>query len=476
MTIPDPIFKSKLPQISWKKIYAREYGVSYSEGAILCLSPKFEYHIPKPSLDTIVIPEDNNTAFYIDSKSWEELVASLNKKYTSRLKTLKNYEQGFEKDGQKYLSFARKINATNLAKLANKDLKNIYVNYQDKLLRYSVYAWTSYILNNYISETATKNINKYIEKHSEDEKQKIYNSLFHPTKKAAVLHLQYQLHKTKNMSKQKVNDLYKKYKWLSCLDIHNNPWTKKEFESHIKSLRISPLSPTISFRKIAKTLKISSPDLEYLLAAQRFVYIKDARDDYRRQSVFYALPLFAEIGNRIGIPRKDVSYLQQAEIIEFLEGKIKISQNTIAQRKKRFIVYMGKNNKLICREGDAISAILKKFKLGQEVEKKSGLTGMVASRGKAVGIVKIVRGVKDLKKVKHGEILVAITTHPDYVPAMRKAVAIITDEGGITSHAAIVSREFGIPCIVGTKHATSVLQDGNKIEVNAIDGKIKIYS
>ena len=91
----------------------------------------------------------------------------------------------------------------------------------------------------------------------------------------------------------------------------------------------------------------------------------------------------------------------------------------------------------------------------------------------ATGKVIIVRGVKDLHKVQKGDVLVALTTHPDYVPVMRKSVAIVTDEGGITSHAAIVSREFGIPCIVGTKHATSVLADGDLVEVNAIDGWVK---
>ena len=65
-------------------------------------------------------------------------------------------------------------------------------------------------------------------------------------------------------------------------------------------------------------------------------------------------------------------------------------------------------------------------------------------------------------------------TSPDYVPAMKRAAAIVTDEGGLLSHAAIISRELGKPCIVGTKVATKVLKDGYLIEVNANDGTIKI--
>ena len=75
---------------------------------------------------------------------------------------------------------------------------------------------------------------------------------------------------------------------------------------------------------------------------------------------------------------------------------------------------------------------------------------------------------------KDGDILVAPETAPDYVPAMKKAAAVVTEVGGITSHAAIVSRELGIPCIIGTKIATKVLKDGMEVEVNTETGIIKV--
>ncbi len=473
-TIPEPIFKKKLSKTSWKKIYAREYGVSYSEGAIVCLSSRFRYHIPKTTQDDIVIPEGNNTAFYIDRGAWVELVESLNNKYTTHTKKLKEYEKGFIQDGEKYLETAKKIYKLNLKNLTNRQLREIYGDYQEKLLRYSVYAWTSFILNNYIAEKATKIIDKYIQRNNrENEKQDIYNSLFHPLSRAAVLKLQDEVQKHRKLNSQIFNRLYEKYKWLSCLDIHNDPLTKEEFSQHVKSLHKEPLRRVIPFKKIADNLKISTPDLDYLLMAQRFVYIKDARDDYRRQSVYFALPFFEEIGRRMGFVRRDVSFLQQVEVIGFLEGKIKISKAIIAQRKKGFVLYLDKKKKFICLVGDDMKRALKLFKLLPEEEKFKELVGTVASGGKVTGRVIIVRGVKDLSKVKKGNILVAPSTHPDYVPAMRRAAAIVTDEGGITSHAAIVSREFGIPCIVGTKNATKFLKDGDRIEVDGIEGLVK---
>jgi len=70
--------------------------------------------------------------------------------------------------------------------------------------------------------------------------------------------------------------------------------------------------------------------------------------------------------------------------------------------------------------------------------------------------------------------MVACMTKPEFVPAMKKAIAIITDEGGLTCHAAIISRELGIPCVIGTKVATKILKDGMEVEVDADKGIVKI--
>jgi len=100
------------------------------------------------------------------------------------------------------------------------------------------------------------------------------------------------------------------------------------------------------------------------------------------------------------------------------------------------------------------------------------LRGEVASAGIYTGKVKIVINPREINKVVEGDILVAHMTTPDWVPAMQKAGAIVTDEGGMTCHAAIVSREMGTPCIVGTEHGTTVLKEGQLITVDATKGLI----
>ena len=100
--------------------------------------------------------------------------------------------------------------------------------------------------------------------------------------------------------------------------------------------------------------------------------------------------------------------------------------------------------------------------------------GVCASPGKVKGIARIVPNPGHNHKVKMGDILITYATTTDYLPAMKRAKAIITEVGGMTCHAAVVSREFNIPCIVSLKNAMKNIPDGSKIEVDATNGTVKI--
>jgi len=109
----------------------------------------------------------------------------------------------------------------------------------------------------------------------------------------------------------------------------------------------------------------------------------------------------------------------------------------------------------------------------EENEKREIIVkGHGASPGMASGKVKILQSIEELDKVKEGDVLVTTMTNPDMVPAMKRAVAIVTDEGGMTCHAAIVSRELGIPSIVGTGKGTSILKEGQDITVDGSRGVV----
>lgn len=158
------------------------------------------------------------------------------------------------------------------------------------------------------------------------------------------------------------------------------------------------------------------------------------------------------------------------------------SANTLSARKKRLILERKRGVALYNSRLYSLSKLKEILKFNK-VKIESGtaknisqLYGNSAFGGKVSGVVKVVLLNREIGKVNKGDILVADMTSPDYVTAMKKSAAVITDEGGITCHAAITARELKIPCVIGTKIATKVLKDGDKIEVDADSGVINIIS
>lgn len=156
---------------------------------------------------------------------------------------------------------------------------------------------------------------------------------------------------------------------------------------------------------------------------------------------------------------------------EFVHGKIP-SGNELAKRQKGWLYHQGQ-----------IAYDVKKylsnnnFELFNPVkEKGEEIKGTTACKGNVSGKVKIVFELSDLKKIKKGDVIVTPMTTPEMIPALRKVSAIITDEGGLTCHAAIISREMNIPSIIGTINATQVLKNADIVNVNANQGIITILN
>ncbi len=186
--------------------------------------------------------------------------------------------------------------------------------------------------------------------------------------------------------------------------------------------------------------------------------------------------LFAEIARRISLDPIDLYYLTLGEIETALkEGRVK--PGLIEDRKMLTILFYPEKN-LEIREGADAEAFLSKGNFAPIMSDSVGaseLEGQTASLGIVSGRAVVVKNSDEaLKLVQKGDILVAPYTAPEYLPAMKNAVAIVTETGGITSHAAIVSRELKIPCVIGVADATSILHTGDTIEVNADKGVIRI--
>jgi phosphoenolpyruvate synthase/pyruvate phosphate dikinase len=173
-----------------------------------------------------------------------------------------------------------------------------------------------------------------------------------------------------------------------------------------------------------------------------------------------------------GYPSHFVKLLTIAETQRLVTNGKLPPLTTLQKRSQGFVYIHGKLS---------LAPDIKKFfaKRGIELAEEqvdpntTRLKGNTAYPGKpVVGKVRIVMNSDEVRFVRKGEILVSPMTSPDYVQAMQKSAAIVTDEGGITCHAAIVSRELKIPCVIGTRVATKVLQNGDTVTVDARDGTV----
>ncbi len=231
-----------------------------------------------------------------------------------------------------------------------------------------------------------------------------------------------------------------------------------------RNLRESKKKKIILYRK--KRIPAELKNVLYM-----FQRMTDWRD-YRKKmgvclSVFYLYQILKRLMKENNFPEKMANVLSFPEIhgwkmspaaIRSLKRRRQAAY--ICDREKRCDWYYGKEAKVI------FDLLIKSMRQGV-------LRGAVANKGLVRGTVRIVETKEDFSKMKKGDILVATMTRPEYVSVLKIAGAIVTNEGGITCHAAIVSRELNKPCVIGTQVATEVLKDGDLVEVDANNGVVR---
>lgn len=187
---------------------------------------------------------------------------------------------------------------------------------------------------------------------------------------------------------------------------------------------------------------------------------------------------FDEIARRTGVPAETLELYRLDEMNRLLVDGKSIEADEITRRNAyAFTLYDGK---LSFVSGKTAVAQVERAELAPADNGPVTLIkGSVANPGLARGVVKIINSLsedqaKEVDSMQKGQILVTGMTRPHLIHAIAKAAAIVTDEGGMLCHAAIVSREFGLPCIVGTKNATKLLHDGDLVEVDANAGIVTL--
>lgn len=294
--------------------------------------------------------------------------------------------------------------------------------------------------------------------------------------------------KKKNIEKD-MDDYVKKYNFIRNTWGHVFLLTKKDFipkvkkyekfsESELKNKlqEINSYKERVEKRRKELIDKYKFPKelLNIFYFYHRLVDWRDERKALAQKINHWQFIILRRLSRLINIKIDLLLYSYPEEIIKFIEkGFPSDFVGILKQRTKKLVRF--RENKvtkvIVGKEAEYIINLIDNyyFKTSQK-----DITGQIGNKGFVRAKVKIILSHRDFKKLKKGEIIVSAMTRPDYAPILGKSGGIITDEGGIICHAAIISRELGIPCIIGTRVATKSLKDNDLVELDADKGIAKI--
>ncbi|OGE74270.1 MAG: hypothetical protein A3I07_00515 [Candidatus Doudnabacteria bacterium RIFCSPLOWO2_02_FULL_42_9] len=438
--------------------------------------------------------------FYVGEKDSNEVAESIIRALLERPKFGKELDRNIISWSHKLILFSKKLDKLPLEKYNNKQLWKLYKDTDKLQTKLYTYGWIP-VAADLFHNNFTNKLKSYLYavSNSKEEAEQAFVVLTTPSRKTIVaderkdflvIHEKYKKFLKARTIPQHLKDALTKHaqKWghlgyiyagnvdpfgvdhylkelfeLAKTGINTKKILAKQ-EQYLKTAREKQ-------KKIYKKLKVSVQYKRLFENAKDFALSKLIRRNAQLLNLYFVhKTLLKEIAKRLGISRYQLQFMLQAEVKDaLLNGRI--DKNILSIRLKHCVLYTEEGFETVY-----MGAMEKKLRsmVATKINKNvKEFTGQTVQPGYAKGTVKIIIRAKDMPKMKQGDILVSIATDVDVVPAMKKAAAIITEQGGITSHAAIVSRELGTPCIIGTKIATKVLKDGDKVEVDANKGIVR---
>ncbi|MBI5530291.1 MAG: hypothetical protein HY918_02210 [Candidatus Doudnabacteria bacterium] len=453
----------------WQEIWARKYSPFIATSYFLTFlksDPKWA-----ACKNKLFVPKGNLNGYFFDEKELQAVI----KKFQSFLlkQDIQIFAKAYENVFIQELNFCKKFSMQNFSVKSARELIADVGLLDKRLRRFGEWQLLSFIaLEGPIQEVESKIKNK--------ETLEAISTPYKETK-VNLARLEFlKLCLKGNPTNEALQKYAYKYSWLPIYDFIDKPLDvsslKKQVISPIKAQKeiyeynFHKKTGLNNYKKIIKDTRDSK--LKRLMKiAHVFSYLKEMRDDYRRPCYLILQSFFIEVGKRLNLDLKEVNYLLPEEIKSGLRHLPPQLKNLAHSRMNGYALEL-KNGKFKIHSGAKES-----IKLAEQTARSHNnelVSGTIGFKGVVTGTAKIIYHKDEFQKFKKGDILITAMTHPEFMPIMRIAKAIITDEGGLTCHAAIVAREMKKPCIIGTKIATKVFKDGDIVEVNANTGIVKL--
>ncbi|MBD3310487.1 hypothetical protein GF351_04665 [Candidatus Woesearchaeota archaeon] len=428
---------------------------------------EYSYHI-------LIFKQDYGTLHY-RVKDLESIGAELVKK----LKTDKDYFDKVKAVYDKQVKTSHKL----FQEIDNTDFSKLTDEQRISLLKKATYeAGVSVGIGHIIEPFALVvdiQIKQELSRYIKDPKElnTCFSLLMSPVKRSFVNEYEESLRRiasadTEDEKKRLMEQHLKRFFWIRNTYSGRVPLTEADVEDELKAVKNKGSFDPEKFKEqkedVMSKLNMDEELVNKIKAMELIAYWQDERKKNTLIALDYLERVLESLAEREQV---SINYLRYLQLHEIDIGKVRMIRDLLIQRRDEgcavLLDYPGSE----CISGKDYEEYVSKLEKEKESEIKE-ITGTTASAGTAIGPVKILTTAESMKKLEEGDVLVASMTRPELVPAMKRACAVITDEGGITCHAAIVSRELGIPCIIGTKIATKVLKDGDLIEVKANHGLV----
>ncbi|MDP2717400.1 MAG: PEP-utilizing enzyme [Candidatus Micrarchaeota archaeon] len=277
-----------------------------------------------------------------------------------------------------------------------------------------------------------------------------------------------------------IAQIHRKYAWLNFGYV-GPALSRKHFEDEVaEAAKSNPEAALAELegvgvrlareqRALEKSLALDAADLRLLEMARTFMFQKEYRKQLLYRWFCAMMPLRKAIAKSLGLGMTQMGFVLPEDLNALVLGKRKASDLLL---RSKFCVYLPFGRRVLT--GGKAKAKAEPLLRAAPAVAVDELRGQCAHAGGTVrAVCRVVFTAHDLNRLKPGEILVSPATSPSMVPGMKIASAIVTDQGGVTCHAAILSRELKKPCVIGTKIATQAFKDGDVLEVNALAGTVR---
>ena len=387
---------------------------------------------------------NKNTQWHYDKADYTRI----GEVFWNKVKTLEDLEVLISKYRTEYNTAVKNAayEQYNLKNLSISELKNLLQKQIDRLCESAGIA--------HLVEAASYVAEKKLVDEYKIDTQNIKASDLSFIKKAAIF--AHMLVESEKNDETILDEFKKKYAWIQSSYLGRNEITISEI------------------RKLAERhdeTQVSLPSNNFVGIISRMFSWQDERKGNILESIYYSEPVLFALADALGLSHEAIVFLLPEEISKIENKEF---QKGLVERTNVFVDYATHDSSRATFVGSEAQKFIDDFSMA--IEHKDEIKGAVAYPGNVTGVVRVCLSMQSIESFKEGEILVASMTRPEYVPAMKKAIAFITDEGGITCHAAIIAREMKKPCVIGTKNATKILKDGDVVELDSVNGVIKIIS